>query len=241
VILYPALDILGGHVVRLSQGDYERSTEYAAEPVAAARLWASAGAERLHIVDLDGARQGAPVNLDNLRAIVDETDLEVQFGGGLRSLDAIDAALAAGATRVIIGTAAFKDPDLLERALESHGNRIAVSVDARNGIVTTSGWLEATELQAVDAVRTLSTRGVSTIIYTDVERDGMLGGPALDQLHAIADVVAGDLIYAGGIGSLEDLRALAQLESPRIAGVISGKALYEGRFTIAEAKAALCT
>jgi len=241
VILYPALDILGGAVVRLSQGDFERSTAYASSPLAAARLWASAGADHLHVVDLDGARQGAPVNLDNLRAIVDETDLDVQFGGGLRSLEAIDAALAAGASRVIIGTAAFKNPELLDRALESHGNRIAVSVDARDGIVATSGWLEATELQAVDAVRALSARGVSTIIFTDVERDGMLGGPDLDRLHAIADVVAGDLLYAGGISSLEDLRALAQLDSPMIAGVIVGKALYEERFTVAEANAVLCT
>ncbi len=241
MILYPALDILGGVVVRLSQGDFDRSTAYASSPIAAARLWASAGSEHLHVVDLDGARQGAPVNLDNLRAIVDETDLDVQFGGGLRSLEAIDAALAAGASRVIIGTAAFKDPELLDRALESHGNRVVVSVDARNGIVATSGWLEATELQAVEAVRALSTRGVSTIIYTDVERDGMLGGPDINRLHAIADVVAGDLIYAGGISSLEDLRALAQLESPMIAGVIVGKALYERRFTVAEANAVLCT
>ena len=241
MILYPALDILGGAVVRLSQGDFERSTAYASSPLAAARLWALAGADHLHVVDLDGARQGAPVNLDNLRAIVDETDLDVQFGGGLRSLEAIDAALAAGASRVIIGTAAFKNPELLDRALESHGNRIAVSVDARDGIVATSGWLEATELQAVDAVRALSARGVSTIIFTDVERDGMLGGPDLDRLHAIADVVAGDLLYAGGISSLEDLRALAQLDSPMIAGVIVGKALYEERFTVAEANAVLCT
>lgn len=241
MILYPALDILGGAVVRLSQGDFDRSTAYASSPLAAAQLWAEAGAEHLHVVDLDGARQGAPVNLDNLRAIVDETDLDVQFGGGLRSLDAIDAALAAGASRVIIGTAAFKNPELLDRALESHGNRIAVSVDARDGIVATSGWLEATELQAVDAVRALSARGVSTIIFTDVERDGMLGGPDLDRLHAIADVVAGDLLYAGGISSLEDLRALGQLDSPVIAGVIVGKALYEERFTVAEANAALCT
>ena len=241
MILYPALDILGGAVVRLSQGDFERSTAYASSPLAAARLWASAGADHLHVVDLDGARQGAPVNLDNLRAIVDETDLDVQFGGGLRSLEAIDAALAAGASRVIIGTAAFKNPELLDRALESHGNRIAVSVDARDGIVATSGWLEATELQAVDAVRALSARGVSTIIFTDVERDGMLGGPDLDRLHSIADVVAGDLLYAGGISSLEDLRALAQLDSPMIAGVIVGKALYEERFTVAEANAVLCT
>ncbi len=240
MILYPALDILDGHVVRLSQGDFDRSTTYAAEPIAAARQWASDGAEHLHVVDLDGARQGAPANLDSLRTIALQTDLEVQFGGGLRSIDAIDAVLAAGAKRAIIGTAAFKDPDLLERALERHGERIVVSVDARNGTVATSGWLETTELQAVDATTALTASGVATIIYTDIERDGMLGNLDLDALHAIADA-AGELIYAGGIGSLEDLQALKNLHHPKLAGLITGKALYEGRFTIAEANAVLCT
>lgn len=241
MILYPALDILDGQVVRLSQGDFDRSKTYAAEPVEAARRWATEGAQRLHVVDLDGARAGHPVNLDAVRAIVDETGLEVQLGGGLRSLDAIEAALAAGAGRVVIGTAAFKDPDLLDQALERHGERIAVSVDARAGVVATAGWLESTELQAVDAVRSLSARGVATTIYTDIDRDGMLGGLDLEALRALADASTGDLLIAGGIGSLEDLKAIKDLNHPQIAGVISGKALYEGRFTIAAANAVLCT
>jgi phosphoribosylformimino-5-aminoimidazole carboxamide ribotide isomerase len=241
VKLYPALDILDGHVVRLSQGDFDRSTSYAADPLAAAAQWARAGAERLHIVDLDGARAGHPVNLESVRAIVQETGLEVQVGGGLRSIEAIDSALAAGAGRVIIGTAAFNDPYLLTNALERHGTKIAVSVDARKGVVATAGWLEATDLQAVDAIRALERRGVATFIYTDIDRDGMLGGPDLDTLRGIAQAVTGELIYAGGIGSLDDLRALAQLESPQLAGVVIGKALYEERFTLAEASAALCT
>jgi phosphoribosylformimino-5-aminoimidazole carboxamide ribotide isomerase len=240
VILYPALDILDGHVVRLAQGDFARSTTYATEPVAAARLWASAGAERLHVVDLDGARAGDSVNLDSVRAIVEETGLDVQLGGGLRSLAAIDAALAAGASRVVIGTAAFAGPDLLSAALERHGARVAVSVDARAGVVTTAGWLETTEVAAVDAVRALAGRGVATIIYTDVERDGMLAGPDPAMVRRIADEVLGELVYAGGIGSLDHLRALAQLDHPMLAGVIVGKALYEERFTLAEANAALC-
>jgi phosphoribosylformimino-5-aminoimidazole carboxamide ribotide isomerase len=241
VKLYPALDILDGHVVRLSQGDFDRSTTYAVDPLAAAEQWAKAGADRLHIVDLDGARAGHPVNLDSVRAIVQETGLEVQVGGGLRSTEAIDAALAAGAGRVIIGTAAFNDPYLLTAALERHGTKIAVSVDARNGIVATSGWLEATDLQALDAVRALENRGVSTIIYTSVDRDGMLAGADLDAVRSVASALRGELIYAGGIGSLDDLRALAQLDSPQLAGVVIGKALYEERFTLAEATAALCT
>jgi phosphoribosylformimino-5-aminoimidazole carboxamide ribotide isomerase len=149
--------------------------------------------------------------------------------------------LAAGAGRVIIGTAAFNDPYLLTAALERHGTKIAVSVDARKGIVATSGWLEATDLQAVDAVRALDNRGVSTIIYTSVDHDGMLAGADLDAVRTIASALRGELIYAGGIGSLDDLRALAQLESPQLAGVVIGKALYEERFTLAEATAALCT
>jgi phosphoribosylformimino-5-aminoimidazole carboxamide ribotide isomerase len=241
VKLYPALDILDGQVVRLAQGDFDRSTTYAVDPVGAAERWAKAGADRLHIVDLDGARAGHPVNLDSVRAIVQETGLEVQVGGGLRSIEAIDAALAAGAGRVIIGTAAFNDPYLLTAALERHGTKIAVSVDARKGIVATSGWLEATDLQALDAVRALDNRGVSTIIYTSVDRDGMLAGADLDAVRTVASAARGELIYAGGIGSLDDLRALAQLESPQLAGVVIGKALYEERFTLAEAAAALCT
>jgi phosphoribosylformimino-5-aminoimidazole carboxamide ribotide isomerase len=241
VILYPALDILDGHVVRLSQGDFDRSKTYAAEPIAAARLWASAGTQHLHVVDLDGARAGHPVNLDSVRAIVEQTGLDVQLGGGLRSIEAIDAALAAGAFRVVIGTAAFKDPDLLDEALERHGERIVVSVDARAGIVATAGWLESTELKAVDVMRSLSAKGVATTIYTDIDRDGMLGGPNLDELSALADAATGDLLIAGGVGSLEDLQAIKSLNHPRIAGVISGKALYEGRFTIAAANAVLCT
>jgi phosphoribosylformimino-5-aminoimidazole carboxamide ribotide isomerase len=242
VKLYPALDILDGHVVRLSQGDFDRSTTYAAEPLAAARQWARGGAERLHIVDLDGARAGHPVNLDSVRAIVQATGLEAQVGGGLRSIEAIDAALAAGASRVVIGTAAFNDPYLLNQALERHGEKIAVSVDARNGVVATAGWLETTDLRAVDAVRALVARGVATVIYTSVDRDGTMEGPDTGVIRGIADAVGeSQLIYAGGIGSLDDLRALAELESPQLAGVVIGKALYEERFTLAEASAALCT
>jgi phosphoribosylformimino-5-aminoimidazole carboxamide ribotide isomerase len=238
VILYPALDILDGQVVRLAQGDFARSTTYAAEPLEAARQWAAAGAERLHIVDLDGARRGEPANLEKIAGIVRDTGLEVQVGGGLRTLAAIDAALASGAARAVIGTAAFNDPQLLAAALERHGKRIAVSVDARNGVVTTAGWRETTEIAAVEAVRALASEAV---IYTDVERDGMLEGPDLEGLAALSEAFAGELIYAGGIGTLEHLRALAGLGAGRLTGVIVGKALYEGRFTIAEARAALCS
>lgn len=241
MILYPALDILDGHVVRLAQGDFARSTTYASAPLEAAKLWAAAGAERLHVVDLDGARAGAPVNLESVRLIVEGTGLELQLGGGLRSPEAIDAAVDAGASRIVIGTAAFDGSDLLDRALKRHGERVVVSVDARGGAVATAGWLETSALETVAAVRSLDERGVRNYIYTDVDRDGMLEGPDCEVVVEIAEAVSGELTYAGGIGALEHLRALAGLAHPRLAGVIVGKALYEQRFTVAEAKAALCT
>jgi phosphoribosylformimino-5-aminoimidazole carboxamide ribotide isomerase len=241
VRLYPALDILDGRVVRLAQGDFERSTTYAAAPLDAARDWAAQGAERLHIVDLDGARAGGPVNLESVAAIVRETGLEVQLGGGLRTLAALDAAIAAGASRVVIGTAAFDGSDFLERALEAHGERVVVSVDSRGGSVATAGWTESIELGPVAAVEALAIRGARDFIYSDIDRDGMLEGPDTQAVVAVAAAVPGELIYAGGIGELAHLGELASLHSGRLAGVIVGKALYEGRFTLAEAGAALCS
>jgi phosphoribosylformimino-5-aminoimidazole carboxamide ribotide isomerase len=239
VILYPALDILDGKVVRLAQGDFDRKTTYASEPLDVARTWAQAGAERLHVVDLDGARKGAPVNLASVAAIAAQTGLWVQLGGGLRSTEAVDAAAAAGARRLIIGTAAFDGSHMLEDALARHGTeRIAVSVDAHGGLVATGGWLEISTLPSVAAVRSLVQRGVRSFIYTDVERDGMFEGPDLEIVGQIADAIEGELVYAGGIGSLEHLRALVALGHPRIGGIIVGKALYEEHFTLAEAIAA---
>jgi phosphoribosylformimino-5-aminoimidazole carboxamide ribotide isomerase len=228
VILYPAIDILDGHAVRLVQGDFDQRTEYAADPLDAAREWAAAGAERLHVVDLDGARAGAPVNLGRVARIVAETGLPVQLGGG-------------GVQRVVLGTAAFADEALLADALAEHGDRVVVSVDVRGGMVSTAGWTQTGSQTAVAAVAALVQRGVRSFVYTDVDRDGMLGGLDLDALGRVTDAVEGDLLYSGGIGSLADLRALAELRHPRLAGVIAGKALYERRFTVAEAQAVLCT
>jgi phosphoribosylformimino-5-aminoimidazole carboxamide ribotide isomerase len=240
VILYPAVDILDGQVVRLAQGDFERSTTYASEPLDVARKFAAAGARWLHVVDLDGARSGEPVNLDSVRAIVAQTGLSVQLGGGLRSFEAIDEALAAGARRVIIGTAAFNGSHVLEQALERHGSdRVVVSVDALDGLVAQDGWVEISTLASETALAELAARGAAHFIYTDVERDGMLDGPDLEGLTRLADALQGDLLYAGGVGSLEHLRALRALGHTRLAGVIVGKALYEGRFTLPDAQAAL--
>jgi phosphoribosylformimino-5-aminoimidazole carboxamide ribotide isomerase len=241
VILYPAIDILGGRAVRLVQGDFERATEYAADPLEAARAWAEAGAARLHVVDLDGARSGAPVNLDTVARIVAEVGLPVQLGGGLRTRKSIADAIDFGVSWVVLGTAAFSDPALLETAVAEYGERVAVGVDVRGGMVTTAGWTETRSLSAVAAATALGDRGVRRLIYTDVDRDGMLGGIDAGAVARVADAVDGELFYSGGIGSLADLEALAALRHPRLRGTIVGKALYERRFTLAAAEAALCS
>ncbi len=235
MILYPAIDILDGSAVRLIRGDFDRSTRYAADPLDAARAWQEAGAERLHVVDLDGARAGQPVNLEHVRRIAAETGLPVQLGGGLRSLADLDRAVAAGAGRLVLGTAAFTE--LLEPAIAAQGERLVVSVDVRGGRVSTAGWTETTELRTTDAIAELRARGVSSFVYTDVDRDGMLGGLDVEEIGRVAEAAGGELVYSGGIGELSDLAALAGVEG--LAGVIVGKALYEGRFTIGEAQEAL--
>jgi phosphoribosylformimino-5-aminoimidazole carboxamide ribotide isomerase len=240
VILYPAIDILGGNAVRLTQGEFEAKKVYEQDPLAAARVWVGEGARRLHVVDLDGARAGHPVNLEHVRRIAHELGVPIQLGGGLRTAEAISEALAAGAQRAIVGTAAFTEPDLLEQALAKHGpERIAVSVDVRGGRVATAGWTHTTELTARDVVGELHERGAKELIYTNVDRDGMLGGPDLEEVRALARVVQGRVLYSGGIGALADLEGLAALAEESLVGVIVGKALYERRFTVAEACAVL--
>lgn len=238
--LYPAIDILDGSAVRLVKGDFDAKRTYADDPLSAATGWAQAGAQALHVVDLDGARLGEPVNLEHLSRIAGELGLPVQYGGGLRSRDAIDRALAAGATRVILGTAALKDPQLLREALAAHGpERVLVSVDARGGLATTAGWTQTGTRSTASAIESLIADGVQEIVYTDVDRDGMLEGPDLEGVRELAHGLGARLIYSGGIGRLEDLRGLAALDLQCLTGVIVGKALYEHRFTVAEAKEAL--
>jgi phosphoribosylformimino-5-aminoimidazole carboxamide ribotide isomerase len=240
VKLYPAIDILGGNAVRLVRGDFAAKKVYDEDPLSAARAWTHAGARALHVVDLDGAKSGAPVNLEQLRRIVSELDVPVQYGGGLRSLDAVEDALRAGAARVILGTAALAEPELLREALETHGPaRVLVSVDARGGRVASAGWTQNTGLSAEAVLERLQAAGVRELVYTNVDRDGMLEGPDLEEVGAVAASVRGRLIYSGGIGALADLEGLAGLGQASLAGVIVGKALYEGRFTIAEAHAVL--
>jgi phosphoribosylformimino-5-aminoimidazole carboxamide ribotide isomerase len=240
VRLYPAIDILDGNAVRLVRGDFEASKVYDEDPLSAARAWTEAGASFLHVVDLDGAKRGEPVNLEHLRRITRELDAPVQYGGGLRSAAAIDAALAAGASRVILGTAAIADPELLARALAGHGpERVLVSVDVRGGRLATAGWTEAADPDIAAVLERLQSGGVRDLVYTNVDRDGMLEGPDLQEVRRVAEAVRGSVVYSGGIGRLADLEGLAALGEQSLTGVIVGKALYEGRFTIAQAHEAL--
>jgi phosphoribosylformimino-5-aminoimidazole carboxamide ribotide isomerase len=244
VRLYPAIDILGGNAVRLVRGDFAARKVYDEDPLSAARAWVEAGASDLHVVDLDGARDGVPVNLDRLRRIAG-LGVPVQYGGGLRTREAVAQALEAGAQRVILGTAAFTTPELLEQTLASHGpERVVVSVDVRAGEVAIDGWTRSAEVPVEAVFARLIAQGVQELAYTNVDRDGMLGGPNLDDLVAVARAAAGGrLIYSGGIGALADLEQLAELRAEagleNLDGVIVGKALYEGRFTIAQAQRAL--
>jgi phosphoribosylformimino-5-aminoimidazole carboxamide ribotide isomerase len=239
--LYPAIDILEGNAVRLVKGDFEASKIYDEDPLAAARGWTEEGARYLHVVDLDGAKSGAPVNLDHLRRIAGELGVPVQYGGGLRSAAAVSDALDAGAARVILGTAAFTQPGLLEQVLSEHGSeRVLVSVDVRDGHVTTAGWTETTEITTAAVIDSLERRGARQLVFTNVDRDGMLQGPDLEEVRRVARAVRdGSVIYSGGIGQLADLQGLAGLGESNLEGVIVGKALYERRFTVAEAHAAL--
>jgi phosphoribosylformimino-5-aminoimidazole carboxamide ribotide isomerase len=239
VILYPAIDIQDGRAVRLVQGRFEDETVYADTPLEAARSWVEEGAKHLHVVDLDGARHGEPRSLDHLAQIA-ELGVPVQYGGGLRTVDAVAAALEAGAHRAILGTAAFKDLDFLDDALASFGPaRLIVSVDVRGGNVATAGWTETSELPATAAVTALQDRGVRAFVYTDADRDGLLEGPNLNDVRALSTVVRGRFVYSGGIGTADHLRSLRDLRLLNLSGVISGKALYERAFTVAEGIAAL--
>jgi phosphoribosylformimino-5-aminoimidazole carboxamide ribotide isomerase len=239
VILYPAIDIRGGQAVRLLQGDYGRETAYDADPVDAARRWAGEGAEFLHVVDLDGAKAGAPRNLEAVRRIAAAVECPIQVGGGLRDAASVDAVLTAGAERVVIGTAALRDPEFLDAALAEHGDRVVASVDARDGKVSLSGWTETSDVDAAAAVADLTARGVQRFLCTAIEVDGTMEGPALDELNRIAAAAPAHLIASGGVGALSHLQALARDPAPNIEGVIVGRALYERRFTVAEAISAL--
>ena len=239
MILFPAIDIRDGKAVRLIQGDYDRETRYDDDPVVAARRWVDGGAHWLHVVDLDGARAGEPVNLEHVRRIVAAVNVPVQLGGGLRDSKKVEEAISSGAERVVLGTAAVRDPEMAEAIASVHGDRVVVSVDSRSGKVAAEGWTVESELGTIDVIAELSRRGLSRFVYTPVEVDGLMEGPDLNSLGEVARATDGQVIYSGGIGTLDDLRAVAGLGLDNVEGVIVGRALYEQRFTIAEARTAL--
>jgi phosphoribosylformimino-5-aminoimidazole carboxamide ribotide isomerase len=239
--LYPAIDLRDGRCVRLYQGDYDRETVYGDDPVAQARAFAAAGAPWIHVVDLDAARTGVGSNREVVTAIAAAVDIPVQTGGGVRDDAAADALLGAGVRRVVVGTAALDDPAWVRRLAARHPGRVAVGLDARGRDVAVRGWVEGSGHDLVDVARRFDDAGVAALIVTEIGRDGTLAGPALDQLAAVLEATSLDVIASGGVGSLDDLRALGALDvgGRRLAGAIVGRALYEGAFGLADAVAAV--
>ena len=232
MILYPAIDIRGGRCVRLIEGDFDRETTYDTDPSMAARRWVESGAEWLHVVDLDGAVEGKPVNGEAVASIRAEVDVPIQLGGGLRLLTDLEDAFRAGVDRAILGTVALRDPELVISAVARWGDQIAVGLDARDGRLATDGWLGQSDTRAVDVAQRLSRHRVRHFIYTDIRRDGTLTGPNLQGLSELIEQVNADVIASGGIASLEDIKAVATVGA---SGAIIGRALYDGRIDLAEA------
>jgi len=238
--LYPAIDLKDGQCVRLRRGDMDQATVYGDDPGAQARIWQDAGFAWLHVVDLNGAFAGKPVNAAAVRSILGQVTIPVQLGGGIRDLAGIEAWLDAGVRRVILGSAAAKNPPLVIEACKRFPNRIAVGIDARDGFVATEGWAETSSMPAIDLGLRFEDAGVSAIIYTDIGRDGMLGGLNLDQTVALAQRLTTPVVASGGVGCLADLAALKDAaKGTRIEGVIVGRALYDGRVDAAAALALL--
>jgi phosphoribosylformimino-5-aminoimidazole carboxamide ribotide isomerase len=248
MIVFPAIDLRRGKCVRLQQGAPEAETVYSEDPVAVARRWAVEGDEWLHVVNLDGTLAGRlgsganggqlPLNLQRLRDIAAESGMSVQYGGGIRSLEDIDLVLTLGAKRVVLGTIAVRQPELVSAAIQRFGpDRIVVGIDAREGMVSTLGWQEASGVDAVDLGRQMRQRGIEWVVYTDIARDGMLSGVNVSATAILAMQTGLQVIASGGVASLDDIRALREVESCGVAGVIIGKALYTGDISLAEAVA----
>ena len=237
MILYPAIDLKDGQCVRLLRGEMSAATVFGDDPAAQAKSFAEAGCEWLHLVDLNGAFAGRPVNDEAVRAILAAVEVPVQLGGGIRDRATIEAWLEAGVARVILGTVAVEQPDLVREAARAHPGRIAVGLDARGGRVATRGWAEETEMEVSDLARAFEDAGIAALIYTDIDRDGAMAGPNVAATAALARAVSVPVIASGGVSSLEDLVALR--DAGPIAGAISGRALYDGALDLAEALTAL--
>ena len=238
MIVYPAIDILDGRCVRMTQGDFATAEDVAPSPLEAAKRLVSEGAEWLHVVDLDGARTGRPANLAHIKQIANRFTVKIQAGGGIRDFETAEAFSEAGVSRIVVGTAAVRDRELIGRLVDRHADGMAVAVDARNGLVAAAGWTETTAVTAADLAHQLAIDGVPTIIYTNVSIDGTLQGVDVPSTEAVARAFGGDVIYSGGVGSLEDIHRVARLRHRGVRGIIVGRALYLGRFSLAEAMAA---
>jgi phosphoribosylformimino-5-aminoimidazole carboxamide ribotide isomerase len=241
VILFPAIDLKEGLAVRLEQGDMARATIFHRDPAAQAHAFEAQGFEYLHIVDLDGAFAGRPVNAAAVERILESVAIPVQLGGGIRDMATIEGWLGKGVNRVIIGTAAVRDPELVKRAARAFPDRVAVGLDARDGKVAVEGWAQASELAALDIARRFEDAGVAAVIYTDIARDGLLKGLNLDATIALADAVTIPVITSGGLASLDDVRALIAPRAKKLAGAIAGRALYDGRLDAAAALALMAS
>jgi phosphoribosylformimino-5-aminoimidazole carboxamide ribotide isomerase len=237
VILFPAIDLKGGRAVRLEQGDMARTTVFNDDPAAQARAFAAQGFEYLHVVDLDGAFAGRPMNAAAVESILAAIAIPLQLGGGIRNMATVEAWLGKGVTRVIIGTAAVRDPALVKAAARRFPGRVAVGLDARDGKVAVEGWAETAELTVLDIARRFEDAGVAAIVYTDIARDGLLKGLNLDATIALADAVAIPVIASGGLASIADVEALLAPRAAKLAGAIAGRALYDGRLDAAAALA----
>lgn len=233
--LLPAIDLKDGKCVRLKQGDMNQATVFGNDPAERAKSFAEQGAEWIHIVDLDGAFAGKPVNTRPVEDILKSVDVKIELGGGIRTPDAIERWLDKGVTRVILGTAALRDPEFVKSACRLFPDRVAVGIDAKDGFVAVEGWAETSTVTAVDLARKFESAGVCTIIYTDIARDGVLTGPNLPATVALAKSVSIPVIVSGGVSSLDDIRNCKAHENDNIAGVIAGRAIYDGRFTVAQA------
>lgn len=235
MIVFPAIDLLGGRAVRLAQGDYDRVTVYNEDPVAQAREFAEAGAEWVHVVDLDGARDGVPANTAVIERIVSEVGIPVQTGGGIRTLDTLERLSAAGASRMVLGTKLATDPAFVRAAVERFGDRIIAGIDARDGLVAVEGWREGTATPAAELVAELRDFGIRHLVYTDISRDGMQTGVSVDAYEQISETAGFPVIASGGVSTLDDFRELAALGPDVIEGAITGRALYEGSFKLKHA------
>ena len=235
MIFFPAIDLKDGQCVRLIQGDMERVTVFGDDPAAQARIFADAGAGWLHVVDLNGAVTGRPFNEDAVAGILDAIDIPVQLGGGIRDLETITFWLECGVRRVILGTVAVRNPDLVRQACKDHPERVAVGIDARDGLVAVEGWTEVSEITALDLAKKFEDSGVAAIIYTDIVRDGAMDGPNIEATIELAKTVSIPVIASGGVSSMADLEALNKAGDGLLEGVISGRALYDGRIDLGQA------